>query len=91
MQELIFEKIQKTKITIFPFVFLGVFPCENKSAIFGRKMPSNQKVYKTKIAQHENIQEKTSEPNFKHHFSSLFIFLTTPNKSACSTIHCAQY
>ena len=45
------QKFKKTKIPIFPFVFLGVFPCKNKNAILGRKMASNQKVYKTKIAQ----------------------------------------
>ena len=71
MQELIFAKIQKTKIPIFPFVFLGVFPCKSKSAILGRKMASNQKVSKTKIAQHENLQKKTSEPNYNMIF---FIF-----------------
>ena len=79
MQELIFAKIQKTNIPIFPFVFLGVFPCKNKSAILGRKMASNQKVYKTKIAQHEILQKNTSEPNLEHKFSSFFIFMTTPN------------
>ena len=78
MQELIFAKIQKTKIPIFPFVFLGVFPCKNKSALLGRKMASNQKVYKTKIAQHEVLQKKTSEPNLEHEFSSFLIFLTPP-------------
>ena len=73
MQELIFAKIQKTKIPIFPFVFLGVFPCKNKSAILGRKMASNQKVYKTKIAQHEILQKKTSEPNLKYDFFYIFL------------------
>ena len=38
MQEHIFEKIKKSK---------------RKSAFLGRKMASNQKVYKMKIAQHE--------------------------------------
>ena len=63
MQELIFVKTPKTKIPIFPFIFLGVFPCKNKRVILGRKMASNQKVYKTKIAQHEILQKKTSQPS----------------------------
>ena len=78
MQELIFAKIQKTKIPIFPLVFLRVFPCKNKSTILERKMASNQKVQKTKIAQHKILQKKTSEPNLEDDFSSFFIFLTPP-------------
>ena len=70
MQELIFAKIQKTKIPIFPFVFLGVFPCKNKSVILGRKMTSNKKVYNTKI-----LQKKTSEPNWNMIF---FLFFDHP-------------
>ena len=31
-------------------------------------MASNQKVYKTKIAQHEILQKKTSEPNLEYDF-----------------------
>ena len=84
MQQLIFAKIQKTKIPIFPFVFLGVFPCKNKSTILGRKMASNQKVYKTNIAQHQILQKKTSEPNLKHDFFSFFIFLTHPTAYVCT-------
>ena len=62
------KNFKKTEIPIFSFVFLGVFPCKRKSTILGRKMASNQKVYKPKMAQHEILQKKTSELNLIYYF-----------------------
>ena len=42
-------------------------------------MASNQKVYKPKIAQHEILQKKKSEPNFEYDFFLFLYFFTTPN------------
>ena len=72
MQEQIFEQIKKSRIPIFLFVFLCVFPSKHKIAILGRKMTSNQKFYKTKIAQHKILRKNTSKPNLEYGF---FIFM----------------
>ena len=78
------KKFRKSKIPIFPLYFwMHSFPCKRKSAILGRKMASNQKVYKTKIAQHKILQKKTSEPNLEPDFFSFFIFLTPPTEHGC--------